>query len=170
MRGENEQGTKTISHQPGTSPRARGKHLHLQPWLAVNRNIPACAGKTRHRNLTTLSMREHPRVRGENVVDNTKAEKEAGTSPRARGKLMCFSSHFRDRGNIPACAGKTRKTLPGRTTKREHPRVRGENIKAYSRYFWLRGTSPRARGKHYLNGDCPPGKRNIPACAGKTHT
>ena len=70
--------------------------------------------------------------------------------------------------NIPACAGKTVMILVEACTPREHPRVRGENIKTLLSRRNVTGTSPRARGKPPLGFFLGRGGGNIPACAGKT--
>ena len=109
-------------------------------------------------------------MRGENAFDLHHGPARTGTSPRARGKRhQCRVLPSCGR-NIPACAGKTISCQLRRLIAQEHPRVRGEN----SAYRWFSnspsGTSPRARGKHQLSCLMAADLRNIPACAGKTHT
>ena len=133
-------------------------------------------------------MTEHPRVCGENLYGRPGVGKTYGTSPRMRGKLARKDRRKRGTRNIPAYAGKPpelRKTqrafrnIPayaGKTRSRqdsahpskEHPRVRGENCRAFLTETIQPGTSPRARGKPacVLGFGC--GSGNIPACAGKT--
>ena len=92
----------------GTSPRMRGKHsvglaLAKRLW-----NIPAHAGKTRlHRRPDPLAG-EHPRARGENLVNVAARPHLGGTSPRMRGKHLLHQAGTCRTRNIPACAGKTR--------------------------------------------------------------
>ena len=90
---------------------------------------------------------EHPRVRGENLTQALGRSREAGTSPRARGKRVRRVSR-RSRG--------------------EHPRVRGENQDGGRFTITGSGTSPRARGKRGNMDNEEWAERNIPACAGKT--
>ena len=97
VRGENGVARSRSSSLMGTSPRARGK-LHGQVRSQVpNRNIPACAGKTRYGHSGESHRAEHPRVRGENRIRRRSRFRSHGTSPRARGKLLltCGSSFLR---------------------------------------------------------------------------
>ena len=71
-------------------------------------------------------------------------------------------------GNIPAYAGKTGKTGAQNEFSAEHPRVCGENVKETSNEVLLAGTSPRMRGKPFVESSYPTWQRNIPAYAGKT--
>ena len=119
--------------------------------VQVERNIPACAGKT-HPDLGLCSqIQEHPRVRGENPGDDLGPLHRIGTSPRARGKRSPTMGYPCRRRNIPACAGKT-ETLPAHSRhSQEHPRVRGENSCTLFACHRSIGTSPRARGKLYIS-------------------
>ena len=72
----------------GTSPRARGKPEDRFFAMNIDRNIPACAGKTPGCSLGITSAQEHPRVRGENGHIDRWGGGHHGTSPRARGKPL----------------------------------------------------------------------------------
>ena len=67
-------------------------------------------------------------MRGENINWVRDRLGEAGTSPRARGKPGKKSYRKYSRRNIPACAGKTYQAGVLERVKKEHPRVRGENL------------------------------------------
>ena len=69
----------------------------------------------------------HPRVCGENGPGQAWAETVAGSSPRVRGKQLGFQLLALRHGLIPACAGKTAKTMAGLGVGEAHPRVCGEN-------------------------------------------
>ena len=107
-------------------------------------------------------------MRGENQALGCLIYGRRGTSPRARGKLAEAVSVVAPLGNIPACAGKTAFSAPKSASKREHPRVRGENAEFFSPISTEKGTSPRARGKQRVVHVSRWGERNIPAHAGKT--
>ena len=107
-------------------------------------------------------------MRGENDGNHSNVTIEHGTSPRARGKPMMFSSLELQVRNIPACAGKTAPPATSESPTTEHPRVRGENFETRFSEDILSGTSPRARGKLPTRRPIGIYKRNIPACAGKT--
>ena len=169
VRGENPRSHRPQQPTIGTSPRARGKHRVAPESRRPIRNIPACAGKTTAAHIDAPLKPEHPRVRGENVVELTKNLRNSGTSPRARGKRGWGHDYFVHERNIPACAGKTSDHIKRLGRKSEHPRVRGENARQSAICFSHPGTSPRARGK---SKRIPCGFneiRNIPACAGKTN-
>ena len=87
-------------------------------------------------------------MRGENLPNISQAFLDAGTSPRARGKLRLDRCVWGCIRNIPACAGKTSSMTSCLSSSA--------------------GTSPRARGKPFLCGYGLTPPRNIPACAGKT--
>ena len=112
--------------------------------------------------------KEHPRVRGENGLLTATGWAQAGTSPRARGKLPVVATAYTFYRNIPACAGKTGFGCGSVMIAAEHPRVRGENLKKLQPHPENFGTSPRARGKLISAHGCHGKIRNIPACAGKT--
>ena len=66
VRGENDECARCAIGYSGTSPRARGKRALKELFVNPIRNIPACAGKTLHDGFLSVSLSEHPRVRGEN--------------------------------------------------------------------------------------------------------
>ena len=188
MRGEWEQ-----TFDPGTSPRTRGKpHPQARSQTPIG-NIPAHAGKTLALAKPPGSRAEHPPARGENFHMLHIAGGFGGTSPRTRGKRQVLLQDTFSGRNIPAHAGKTivHDTNVGRKSEHprargenctrrpawispvipspgEHPRARGENRVARRRLGLWRGTSPRTRGKLPRSAAPPPGRRNIPAHAGKT--
>ena len=126
----------------------RGK---LKPTLwqyARRRIIPAHAGQTPvwkgHAHGTT----DHPRACGANSRMSYGSTRDAGSSPRMRGKPWDADSREAETRIIPAHAGQTR------------------------RLAWiprpLRGSSPRMRGKRRRDIQSPLLARIIPAHAGQT--
>ena len=92
----------------------------------------------------------------------------SGSSPLTRGKRVWVLPGHLAAGLIPAHAGKTPCPASSHSSRRAHPRSRGENTEADedSRALW--GSSPLTRGKH---DDVTPGGLHlglIPAHAGKT--
>ena len=152
----------------GTSPHARGPH-EIRILGEVHRgNIPACAGTTQPSGRRARWSREHPRMRGDHTLLDCDTVIDAGTSPHARGPLVCRLPPVVAVGNIPACAGTTSTATPTRSGEREHPRMRGDHSLISVPDVELVGTSPHARGplkadhRRYLDVG------NIPACAGTT--
>ena len=107
MRGENASAYIKSLLGDGSSPHARGKPGRGLRRLAVVRLIPACAGKTALPSLSALSIRAHPRMRGENGSMSVLMMGRVGSSPHARGKQAGAGELAADVRLIPACAGKT---------------------------------------------------------------
>ena len=94
--------------------------------------------------------------------------KAEGSSPLTRGKLDDLPALRDELGLIPAHAGKTRWSRAPLSTRRAHPRSRGENIFVALYQNNEAGSSPLTRGKlaaAWLDDD---GDGLIPAHAGKT--
>ena len=129
-RGENVVDRKPQMSMTGSSPLTRGKLPHRGSGRKAGRLIPAHAGKTRRWRPATRPTRAHPRSRGENMK---KADAEAlkqGSSPLTRGKLGIALDVDPTEGLIPAHAGKTAPGPTSHTSRRAHPRSRGENTRA----------------------------------------
>ena len=91
-----------------------------------------------------------------------------GSSPRVRGKQGRLVGADRERGLIPACAGKTTASRSSSSTATAHPRVCGENPLRGAAQSCGHGSSPRVRGKPRDVDRAPQPPRLILACAGKT--
>ena len=94
--------------------------------------------------------------------------RQAGSSPRVRGKPGDRLSRGEPRRLIPACAGKTASRLLRGGPPPAHPRVCGENYVAYAMREHRAGSSPRVRGKRIRHASMCIAPGLIPACAGKT--
>ena len=111
----------------GRSPRVRGRPPHLRGRLFLRRTIPACAGKTLIAWGWSFSLRDDPRVCGEDLTGAGGEVFGGGRSPRVRGRLyLCFELVL-DLGTIPACAGKTKALIPLLIATGDDPRVCGED-------------------------------------------
>ena len=85
-----------------------------------------------------------------------------------RGKLHIGDFHRCPEGITPAHAGKTNRLHTSSRTRRDHPRVCGENFQRAESEKARLGSPPRVRGKRDGKG-LGRGRRGItPACAGKT--
>ena len=126
-RGENTYRRTGSQLMPGSSPLTRGKHVAAAAWPARTRLIPAHAGKTWVCAAHMASSSAHPRSRGENMVRLGSYADSLGSSPLTRGKLPDRLGAVRRRRLIPAHAGKTTSSSASLTTRRAHPRSRGEN-------------------------------------------
>ena len=152
----------------GSSPRARGTRRGALAAERGRRIIPARAGNTPPTHPRRSSGTDHPRARGEHLMDPQHARESRGSSPRARGTRQLSGIASASAWIIPARAGNTVPALADTLPVTDHPRARGEhNI---CRPFTSNpiGSSPRARG---TRSDGPPTHRErriIPARAGNT--
>ena len=95
-------------------------------------------------------------------------EHAKGTSLRVQGEQVQDVRTVDANGNIPACAGRTKRRRRLPLPLAEHPCVCRENCSSCSARPPLHGTSLRVQGEPYRNELRCPGNRNIPACAGRT--
>ena len=167
-RGENTAPTQSMRLTPGSSPLTRGKRRYGRYRRGGRRIIPAHAGKTVRSGTRPPRPGDHPRSRGENHFEYARPETVKGSSPLTRGKRGVVSESARRAGIIPAHAGKTPRPEPGPSTRRDHPRSRGENAVHGGEVAKGVGSSPLTRGKLPVLRRQLPGAGIIPAHAGKT--
>ena len=130
--------------------------------------IPAHAGKTIRHLVIHGHQRAHPRSRGENSCHWETFVSPLGSSPLTRGKHHGRARRDLRRGLLPAHAGKTASLSASPTTRRAHPRSRGENTYADEDRNLALGSSPLTRGKHRIMEINITLDGLIPAHAGKT--
>ena len=168
VRGEHAPSRSALMSLLGSSPRARGAHLRGTIGIDEEGIIPACAGSTHHVRAAHVSLRDHPRVRGEHCSMLRAWGSTRGSSPRARGAQAVIVPPDLRQGIIPACAGSTTPAPGAAAPDGDHPRVRGEHPSTTRARWLITGSSPRARGARRLL----PVRRQrmgiIPACAGST--
>ena len=146
-RGENVAVSGVISKVEGSSPLTRGKRRRSPPVSWGGGLIPAHAGKTCRERQALRRPRAHPRSRGENIHSTNRADSCGGSSPLTRGKQDPPLEARNAQGLIPAHAGKTRRSRPGRSPDGAHPRSRGENDLFLVSKEDTPGSSPLTRGK-----------------------
>ena len=93
-----------------------------------------------------------------------------GSSPLTRGKRSRPRRRRRERGLIPAHAGKIAVAHGHLRRAAAHPRSRGENATARGTVAWPSGSSPLTRGKSGHGRDNGRRAGLIPAHAGKIQT
>ena len=95
---------------------------------------------------------------------------DRGLSPRGRGKPPLRQRRNRAAGSIPAWAGETAIRLIQAYQYQVYPRVGGGNDAAAGKTleWFLRGLSPRGRGKRAYRCAIGATRRSIPAWAGET--
>ena len=146
----------------------RGEPFAPGEELLAVRIIPACAGQTYSPSSASSCPSDHPRVCGANVGVDVPGGREAGSSPRVRGKRPRRRPHHRRHRIIPACAGQTRPAGLNTNPSTDHPRVCGANSGGFGGGGPNPGSSPRVRGKHRRRRHHRLRRRIIPACAGQT--
>ena len=189
MRGEHIYAVPRLPEGLGSSPHARGT-LSLSRVIWIGRRdhprmrgehtpfcgLPDCVrGSSPHARGTPprhpfrrRTHVDHPRMRGEHVVVGGVQNVGQGSSPHARGTLEKRPDRRPATGIIPACAGNTSIPAPSMPTRRDHPRMRGEHITYHIEGETSPGSSPHARGTHFLSAKACAGIGIIPACAGNT--
>ena len=146
----------------------RGKLIGFAAITALSGITPAHAGKTIITLVLYRPTADHPRTCGENQSTNAHTPTLSGSPPHMRGKpskFICVLSALRI---TPAHAGKTvfRNTL--RTSRTDHPRTCGENIRSLCSGILNAGSPPHMRGKQRFSCILRVKKRITPAHAGKT--
>ena len=152
----------------GQPPCAWGKRWRVVPVGRSVRSTPVCVGKTSGRFVRCEAHTVNPRVRGENVVQDSMVAPDAGQPPCAWGKHM--SSHLGLVGvrSTPVCVGKTGCPKGSPRLTPVNPRVRGENKLQLWANEVRRGQPPCAWGKRRLKEAEEKATRSTPVCVGKT--
>ena len=118
------------------------------------RITPAWAGKSTVAQTSSTDTTDYPRVGGEEVGALAGIAGTAGLPPRGRGRA--FWGRKRDRaGRItPAWAGKRSRLWIIYTSRRDYPRVGGEESVISSTTAFVSGLPPRGRGRANINELC----------------
>ena len=127
IRGEHPPGPAMYWPWPGSSPHTRGARAHGQGPGSGDGIIPAYAGSTSRPSRLVRAWRDHPRIRGEHLIDRAREKNVTGSSPHTRGAHRLHRPEGGQRRIIPAYAGST---SPSPTTlgwQQDHPRIRGEH-------------------------------------------
>ncbi len=168
VRGEQRPSRTSRASRRGPSPRARGAASAAWRPVCGPGSIPACAGSRKTSSTSTPTPGVHPRVRGEQLCDDSARSVALGPSPRARGAEWLVIQHADNLGSIPACAGSRAVQGDAGDLRGVHPRVRGEQRPLCRSWTARRGPSPRARGAARAARTAAVPARSIPACAGSS--
>ena len=168
IRGEHLQAAGSLLMSAGSSPHTRGALTAMVYLPYAAGIIPAYAGSTRpprHRDGTAA---DHPRIRGEHFHIDSATWPITGSSPHTRGARFGSAGLVADAGIIPAYAGSTLRGDHLLRSSGDHPRIRGEHVKATCLGSSRTGSSPHTRGAQLYPhvGGCV--ERIIPAYAGST--
>ena len=105
-------------------------------------------------------------MRGERYFAAYETPEGSGSSPHARGTLVRPFTVLAVLRFIPACAGNARQVDSVTGIMSVHPRMRGERRAWTLENFADYGSSPHARGTHFIKLPKTRFRRFIPACAG----
>ena len=146
----------------------RGTEYKKTPQCGVFRITPACAGNRVPGSPKTMSIRDHPRVCGEQQTRWAGCAAHRGSPPRVRGtgvdmKLKNINSRI-----TPACAGNSIRKQQNGECIEDHPRVCGEQGAISQTTRTSLGSPPRVRGTGCATLAWQPGPRITPACAGNS--
>ena len=107
-------------------------------------------------------------MRGEDTDGGNIRASRTGSPPHARGRhgliLLLIGIHR----ITPACAGKTGRSIDAMVARKDHPRMRGEDVDHCLDFDNRHGSPPHARGRHRRGQHTGIANRITPACAGKT--
>ena len=110
--GANGNGRGRPTDSAGSSPRMRGKPMRWIEQASRIRIIPAHAGQTDRLFCMMALTTDHPRACGANPLPGPGCCRDAGSSPRMRGKLSQVLQIYGQRRIIPAHAGQTTPAYP----------------------------------------------------------
>ena len=153
---------------PGSSPRMRGAHLHINTRKYGAGIIPAYAGSTCMMTIRCGELKDHPRVCGEHMELPGSYGAGMGSSPRMRGAPGDEGAGREARRIIPAYAGSTAGFYLPQDAYGDHPRVCGEHRMDQTYAFAIAGSSPRMRGARGAQAPSCGERGIIPAYAGST--
>ena len=168
MRGEDGMCRPRTGTQSGSPPHARGRQFFFERVLADVGITPACAGKTSCSTRSISPGSDHPRMRGEDIMEQTRDFHGKGSPPHARGRRASYPARYSTLRITPACAGKTTAEHKGPILGWDHPRMRGEDTQTQLPLGTEQGSPPHARGRPLFRGAAPACRGITPACAGKT--
>ena len=146
--GADEAITAIIGPAPGSSPRVRSGRGWSRGCRRACGIISACAERTAAPLMASVTMGDHLRVCGADVVVRRPLPDDSGSSPRVRSGRSSSSWRCTAAGIISACAEWTtnRNTMP--ITIKDHLRVCGADDVMLPVLRYRMGSSPRVRSGH----------------------
>ena len=168
IRGEHHHPIPRVSLMNGSSPHTRGAPQFRRRPPRRAGIIPAYAGSTGSSSTQGLSVRDHPRIRGEHHLQTWKGWSGNGSSPHTRGAPRYVDPSTGMSRIIPAYAGSTGDIRFATLAGKDHPRIRGEHRARSTSTAPETGSSPHTRGAHPSMNPSMSHPRIIPAYAGST--
>ncbi len=127
IRGEHGADRENGNLRPGPPPHTRGAQSAGSVAGSSPGTTPAYAGSTGLLGHHPVPHGDHPRIRGEHELMNSRASDGLGPPPHTRGALYGVRGRDDLDGTTPAYAGSTRPGDRGSSRPRDHPRIRGEH-------------------------------------------
>ncbi len=116
---------------PRDHPRTRGEDdLLIDQEKSFDGPPPHARGRPCAGSSASIPRRDHPRTRGEDPLTLRDLMQPTGPPPHARGRRKIDLYELVDSGTTPARAGKTSPRPRFPTPPRDHPRTRGEDVRA----------------------------------------
>ena len=168
MRGEQLAPSLLKTLAIGSPPLARGTVGHTEVYINGLRITPACAGNRWVMALRLPEREDHPRLRGEQIIESKAPSVKVGSPPLARGTARVWTYFRRSDRITPACAGNRRTGRGARLKQWDHPRLRGEQQSRDLSVPQGRGSPPLARGTAGKGTDVYDDVGITPACAGNS--
>ena len=168
LRGEQSSNFDILAAKSGSPPLARGteRYALYKSWrLGIT---PACAGNRCPPPARVMLVRDHPRLRGEQLSSAFSFLVIVGSPPLARGTGPNGNDGRICRRITPACAGNRMGRFECGANSRDYPRLRGEQCIVYRPYFFNLGSPPLARGTGVAIACMAARVRITPACAGNS--
>ena len=168
MCGEQQHGKIRHGVHVGSPPRVRGTVKFRNSQFRDARITPACAGNRRYGLADKVLNEDHPRVCGEQSMQDDKKDCGGGSPPRVRGTAEVNTDEERATGITPACAGNSSALMLYEVFLKDHPRVCGEQKHIPCSDSYIRGSPPRVRGTAMQILGKSAQERITPACAGNS--
>ena len=152
----------------GSPPRAWGRLPRSVSPRCPLRFTPTCVGTTTHGREASVPPTVHPHVRGDDLDITNDANGNAGSPPRAWGRLRLVAVWHQAVRFTPTCVGTTRWPPPDLSPPAVHPHVRGDDLEGVPSDWDGFGSPPRAWGRP-LDSRCHlVSLRFTPTCVGTT--
>ena len=108
-------------------------------------------------------------MRGEQTCARGDFHRHLGSPPLARGTVQLLPWCLQASGITPACAGNSNVGRRGTGPRRDHPRLRGEQLRRTHLSMSTRGSPPLARGTDAKITSGSKSHGITPACAGNSN-
>ena len=152
----------------GSPPRVRSRHFEerfAEPGAGIT---SACAEQTRPATESARRGRDHLRVCGADPSLPIFSERDAGSPPRVRSRLLGVDLGARVAGITSACAEQTGGATELPICPRDHLRVCGADDTTDTPFSKVVGSPPRVRSRRRQQNRHDAGRRITSACAEQT--